>query len=280
MACRGQAGLKYRGMTGSIVILGASGRIGRMLYRLWQTGALDLGEAPLWQVRRPAEGQAQALIWDILHQDPPAIAPSGVICLAGGPGVAENAALSAAAMTFARGAPLLFASTQAVYGPQQGALREGDACRPAGAYGATKLAAEQVLAAHPAATCLRIGNVVGADMLSRAIQAGPVTLDRFPDGQGPRRMMIGPRALGQAMIDLLAMPQTPRVLNLAQPGLVAMADMLEAAGANWRWQPAPETALPVLEMDLSLAQSLIDLPPADPAAMLAEARAAGREPQA
>lgn len=263
-------------MTGNVVILGASGRIGRMLYHLWDSGALDFGAAPLWQHRRPAEGIKQTLIWDILHDSAPQIAPSAAICLAGGPQAAGNAALAQAALDLAQGAPLLFASTQAVYGPQAGALRESGACMPASDYGVTKLAAEQVLAAHPNATSLRIGNVMGADMLSRRMAEGPVALDRFPDGQGPRRMMIGPQILGQAMIDLLALGRIAApALNLAQPGPVAMADLLDAAGAGWHWQDAPDTALPVLEMDLTLVQSLISLPPADAATLIAEARAAG-----
>ena len=262
------------------VILGASGRIGRMLCQLWRAGRLDFEDVPVWQFRQTMTEavQMKTLTWDILHDPAPDLTPSAVICLAGGPGVAENAALAQAAVTFAKGAPLLFASTQAVYGPQPGVLREADPCQPQGAYGITKLAAEQVLAPHPNATSLRIGNVVGADMLSLKMTEGPVKLDRFPDGQGPRRMMIGPLAFGQALIDLLVLQQRPPVLNLAQPGLVAMADMLEAAGADWQWQPAPEGALPVLEMDVTLVQSLIDLGPADPVAMLAEARTAGWEP--
>ncbi len=248
-----------------------------MLCQLWRAGRLDFGDVPVWQSRQPVaeSGQVQTLTWDILQESPPDIRPSAVICLAGGPGVAENAALAEAALAFASGAPLLFASTQAVYGPQAGILREGDACQPQGEYGITKLAAERVLAGHPNATSLRIGNAIGADMLLCKMAVGPVLLDQFADGQGPRRMMIAPQALGQALIDLLAVTQTPPVINLAQPGLVAMEDMLQAAGATWGWQAAPDGALPVLEMDLTLVQSLIDLPPADPARMLAEARAAG-----
>ncbi len=250
-----------------------------MLCQLWRAGRLDFGDVPVWQFRQPVaeSDQIQTLTWDILGETPPEVRPSAVICLAGGPGIAENAALAEAAVTFAKGAPLLFASTQAVYGPQAGALREGDLCQPQGEYGITKLAAEQVLAPHPNATSLRIGNLVGADMLSRKMAAGPVALDQFLDRQGPRRMMIGPQAFGQALIDLLALDQTPQVLNLAQPGLVAMGAMLDAAGATWRWQPAPAGALPRLDMDVTLVRSLIDLAPADPAQMLAEARAAGWE---
>lgn len=265
-------------MTTGPLILGASGQIGQMFHHLWQAGVLDFGADPVWQVRRPVDGLKQTLIWDILRDVPPLIAPSGVICLAGGPQVAENVALAQAAVQIADGAPVLFASTQAVYGPQTGVMSEKSACAPVGLYGETKLAAEQAVAGHSNVTSLRIGNAIGADALLRAIKRGPVVLDQFPDGQGPRRMMIGPQVLGQAMIDLLALGEiaTP-VLNLAQPGLVAMADMLRAADMSWDWQTAPETAIPSLEMDLTAVQSLIDIPPADPADLMAQVKAAGWE---
>jgi hypothetical protein len=134
---------------------------------------------------------------------------------------------------------------------------------------------EQALAGLPGVTCLRIGNVAGADQMFRNAARGPVVLDRFPDGQGPRRMMIGPLALGRALVALLARDTLPQTLNLAQPGLVAMADLLTAAGADWHWVPAPATALPVLEMDLAAVQALIPLAPAVPEALVAEARLAG-----
>lgn len=267
--------MTQRQSTGPL-ILGASGQIGRMFYALWDAGVLDFGGAPVWQRRHAVPGRKQTLIWDILAEDPPDVAPSGVICLAGGPQSAENVALAAAAVRVAQGAPVLFASTQAVYGPQSGVMHEDSPCRPAGAYGETKLAAERALAAYPNVTCLRIGNAIGADALLRAVQRGNVVLDQFPEGQGPRRMMIGPRALGQAMIDLLALGEIAApLLNLAQPGLVAMADLLEAAGVDWTWQEAPETAIPSLEMDLGAVQALISLPPADPVDLMAQVHAAG-----
>ncbi len=258
------------------LIMGASGQIGQMLYQLWDAGALTFAQPPVWQHRRPVPDQKQTLNWDILRKPAPNIAPSAVICLAGGPDVRCNVALAQAAVGIARGAPVLYASTQSVYGPQRVVMREDSRCEPAGPYGMEKLAAETVLAAYPNVTSLRIGNAIGGDSLLRAVKAGPVALDQFSDGQGPRRMMIGPKTLGQAFIDLLSLGEIAApILNLAQPGLVAMADLLEAAGASWYWQPAPATAIPVLEMDLSAVQALVDLPPADPSDLMAEVIAAG-----
>lgn len=261
------------------LILGASGRVGRMLHHLWVQGLLDFGGQPLWQYRRDQPGQADhKIIWDMLADPAPDVAVSGVICLAGatsGPDLAMSRDLALAALDVAGDAPLLYASSQAVYGPQTGMLSEGGLCQP-GAYGAAKLAAEAVLAIAPNATALRIGNVIGADMLLLNAAKGAVVLDRFADGQSPRRMMIGPQTLGQVFADLLALGQiAPAVINVAQPGLVAMADLLASAGHTWTWQEAPATAIPELALDLRLMQSLITVPDADPAILVAEARQAG-----
>lgn len=266
-------------MTTGPLILGASSRVGRMLHRLWAQGLLDFGGTPVWQYRSNQPGQAaEKIIWDMLADPAPKITPSGVICLAGptsGPDLEMNRDLALAAMDVAEDAPLLYASTQAVYGPQTGVLSEDVLCQP-GAYGAAKLNAEAVLAGASNATCLRIANAIGADALLMNAAKGPVTLDRFPDGKSPQRMMIGPRALGQAFVDLLALGQIAApVVNIAQPGVVAMADVLRAAGFDWTWQPAPEMAIPRLDLHLDLMHSLIDVPAADPNTLVAEAQLAG-----
>lgn len=266
-------------MTTGPLILGASSRVGRMLHHLWAQGVLDFGGVPLWQYRTDQPGQADhKVIWDMLADPAPDLAPSGVICLAGatsGPDLAMSQNLALAALEVAGAAPLLYASSQAVYGAQSGLLAEDSPCQP-GAYGAAKLEAEAVLATSANATCLRIANAIGADALLMNAAKGAVVLDQFPDGQSPRRMMIGPKALGQVLIDFLALGQVaPAIVNIAQPGGIAMADLLTAAGQSWTWKAAPATAIPSLDLDLSLMQSLIDVPPADPVTLVAEARLAG-----
>lgn len=266
-------------MTDGPLILGASSRVGRMLHRLWTQGGLDFGGTPLWQYRADGPGQADhKIIWDMLADPAPDMAPCGVICLAGptaGPDLGLSRDLALAALDVAGGAPLLYASSQAVYGAQTGVLSENTPCQP-GAYGAAKRDAEAVLATAPHATSLRIANVVGADALLMNAAKGPVVLDRFADGQSPQRMMIGPRVLGQVLIDLLAKGVVaPSVINIAQPGLVAMADMLTAVGQSWTWQDAPDTAIARLTLDLTQMQRLLDVPPADPTTLVAEARQAG-----
>ncbi len=259
------------------LIMGASGQVGRMLYHLWEVRALDFGaKPPVWQVRREASGLKQGLHWDILREVPPNIRPSAVICLAGGPQVNTNPEIAERAAEIAQGAPLLYASSQAVYERQDGELTEQDVCAPTSAYGLQKLAAERALAPYHNATCLRVANVVGADSLMRAAKKGPVVLDQFPDGTSPLRMMIGVQTLGQAFIDLIARGtiEDP-ILNMAQPGITAMADLLLATGVTWKWQPAPATAIPSLALDLSALLRHIDLPPARPDQLIREAKRAG-----
>ena len=262
-----------------LLILGASGQVGQMWRKLWMKGLLDFGVSPIWQMRSPDTNGGQICVWDNLHGPLPDITPTAVICLSGitrGPDIHFNTDLAHAAVAVARGAPVLFASSQAVYGVQQGALRETTPCQPQTDYGRAKLAAEQAITHNPNVTSLRIGNVIGADALLRAVRHGPVKLDQFSDGQGPRRMMIGPLTLARACVDLLALgPIKAPILNLAQPRLVAMADLLTAAGATWNWQPAPVTAIPALDMDLTKLQHLIAMPDADPIAIMAEVRATG-----
>ena len=44
------------------LILGASGRVGRMLHQLWRQGALDFGGVPLWQYRKAIYGAEAAQV--------------------------------------------------------------------------------------------------------------------------------------------------------------------------------------------------------------------------
>lgn len=251
------------------LLLGATGCVGRMLV------ASGLLPGAVLHSRRRRPGH---LSWDILSDAVPALPNvTGVVMMARGTDMTEEVALArtAAHLGHDLGVPVLIASSQAVYGVSPGPHGEDGFCRPANDYGKGKLAAEAAVAGMPGVTCLRIGNVAGADMLFRRMIDGPVTLDEIRTGQGPRRAMIGPVALARAIGELLAMPTLPPILNLAQPGLIDMADLLRAAGANWDWTPAPETALPVLALDLDRITDLIALPPATPEGLVAEARACG-----
>ncbi len=240
-------------------------------------GAADLFESsPTWQSRHPKEG---FLHWDILNDAPPKLSCSAVISLVGTVGDAKRTqvALAKAACEIGAslGVPVLVASSQAVYGVQAGSLSENSPCRPNSLYGEAKLAVEQSVADRDNVTCLRIGNVVGADMLIKNLRNGPVALDQFSDGSGPIRSMIGLRTLAGVFTGLLRLAERPKVINVAQPGLVSMQSLLEAAGADWYWKVAPETAVPKLELDVALLTSLVDVMPANSEDLIAQARACG-----
>jgi nucleoside-diphosphate-sugar epimerase len=226
---------------------------------------------PVWQTRDGADG---TLAWDILRSPVPKLpAINGVVVLAGVTygtvqDLALNTSLAQAGADLGRrlGVPVLVASTQAVYGAQHGLLNESSACNPTSSYGRAKLAMEQAIAA-PHVTCLRIGNVAGCDALAAAIESGLVILDQFPDGQGPRRSMIGPRDLEQVISALLAAPIRPAILNVARPGVLGMDAVLNAAGVDFDRREAPPGALPELALDVTLLQGICPLPAVDAFAM-------------
>lgn len=283
------------------LVLGAGGRVGRMFRRLASEG-LWPGPEPVWHTR---DGRDGTLAWDFTRTLLPDWGSlpevSGIIVLAGAtredPALAgeslkrrafelglANEAPARAALAFARDrgvGRVLLCSSAAVYGSGPGTHREDSPADPSTSYGMAKLFMEEEAAVDlgirggPPTCALRIGNVAGADMLFGAAARGPVVLDRFPDGTGPRRAYVGPLTLARAMVALLGRDGLPPVLNLAQPGLVAMEDLLGAMGHPWSWREAPEGALPSLALDTARAEALVDLPPATPAALVEEARRAG-----
>jgi len=268
------------------LILGANGRIGLMWQALWRAGAWPDTRRPVWHGRNKAD-----LIWDMTSALPDRVPScSGVIVLAGRTAgsdadLAQNAPLATAALDLAAKhglGPVLLCSTSAVYGAATDPQSE-DAAAPANAYGHAKLDMEQAAAAHSTPSCaLRIANVAGADAAMLNAAKGPVTLDRFPDGQTPRRMYIGPASLLRVMLDLIALAQNgtqlPPVLNIARPGLIPMGGLLDAAGAEWSPRAAPASALPSLELDLTRLAALLPLAPANATTLALEARLAGWVP--
>lgn len=265
-----------------ILILGGTGKLGRALARVWPAG-----QSALWQHRpgRVAAGDA-GIVWDILNAPAPLddlhrARIDGILALAGYAGpdpdrLGENTtlALAAARLGDALSCRVLVASSQAVYGPQPGLLHEGVVCAPQGGYGQAKRDMENALADQPHVTCLRIGNVVGCDALAagiaRATPSDPVVLDRFADGQGPRRAMIGAGDLAAMLPPLFAAPDLPPVLNVARAGSVGMADILTALGQPFVWRAAGPNALPDLQLDVTLLQGFWPVPPGDAAALTAQ----------
>ena len=278
----------------TVLVLGASGRLGRFLAAAWAADP-PRGLAPLWQWRRGAEG-ADRVIWDPLAgRVPEGVGPVDVVLdlagvVEGTPqDLARNTDLARAA--WAAGCHLgarhvFLASTGAVYGRGAGAWGEDDPPAPESDYARAKLEMERAARGWadapgaPGLTCLRMGNVAGADALLGPLGRDPareVVLDRFADGQGPRRAYIGPKGLAAQLARLVRRAGQgallPQVLNLAAPGVVAMADLLAAASVQWRWRPAPEGALPELALDLSRLHALCPPAPSGAAAMVDEWRA-------
>jgi len=267
-----------------ILVLGATGRIGRILRACWPEGRA------LWQGR--GDAGADVLRLDPLA-DPAALAGAAqgcgaILCLAGvtpsraaaGAAMADNVALAEAAVRAgaAAGARVLLASSAAVYGDRGGLLSEAAAPRPLGAYGRAKAEMEargaELGAALGVAVCaLRIGNVAGADAILGGWRPG-FRLDRFADGRTPRRSYVGPVTLARVLGDLAMRDDLPAVLNVAAPGAVEMGALLDAAGLGWTPRPASAGAIPSVELDVTALRGFTSFRPGDslPETMVAEWR--------
>lgn len=262
-------------MTGAaLLVTGAAGRLGHLLRLHWPDGVAGL--VPLWTARRAGPG---VLPWHIGQQDAPPLPPGSIVLhlaaeLRGEPGhLARNAPITAevcAAARQAAGRHVFVASSAAVYRPGPDDLCESTPPDPVNPYGAAKLAAEQAALREmsdpdaPGLTILRIGNVAGADALLG--RTGPATLDPVA-GQigGPLRSYIGPGRLArvlEALITQAAAGQPlPQILNIAEPGVVAMADLLTAAGRVWQFGPPQPGTVPRVGLDTTRLQQLAPLPP-------------------
>lgn len=256
-----------------ICVLGANGKIGQILQRVWVDQPL------IWQARQP--GGPGWLRWSLLEETPPP-APAPDLVLINLAGVvsgdaetqAQNTALALAACDLAerwQARHVFHASSAAVYGAAGQAgqlLAEDGPATPISAYGAAKLAMEAAVAARsrvggPGFTCLRIGNIVGADALIGNGRVGEdVRLDPVP-GQacGPMRSYIGPAALARILAGLADLAQRnaplPGLLNIAAPGLVGMADLLRATAIRWHWGPDNPQVLPRVGLDTARLEALL-----------------------
>ena len=276
-----------------VLVLGATGRLGAMLRWAWESD--ETGFQTLWQGRIDAAG-AGWVRCDILG-DPAGLAAlcaraDVIVTLAGvtpasGADMGLNTDLALAAQRAADGRPHLVASSAAVYGRATGLCRERDAVVPAAPYGVAKRAMERaVLAKGGPVTCLRIGNVAGADAILGQAGRGPsgspaaaMVLDQFPDGRTPRRSYIGPATLARVLADLCraagAGRAVPEILNVAAPGTVEMGALLAAAGHPWTPRAAPATAIAEVALDISALSRFTRPDPASStaAALVAEWRA-------
>lgn len=253
------------------LVVGASGRVGRMLTRAW----VKAGQNPVLQHRGAGlDYDGPQLHWEPLAPTDPGATPLGrdglfraMVVLAGAvPGRGDlglNAVLAEACCraAFDAGIPqVLLASSSAVYGVNAGLPHlEGDPLRPVNDYGRAKIAAEAAAdlwrGRGLAVTALRIGNVAGADALLTN-PARPLLIDRFADGAGPLRSYIGPQSMARVIAALVGR-DLPHVVNLAAPRPVAMADLARAAGLPWAYIPAPETAHQNITMNCDVLARLL-----------------------
>lgn len=251
-----------------LLVLGSGGKLGQLLRASWpENPSLDV----VWHC-----GSTEG--FDILNH-PQQLAETVADCnkvlmLAGvtqslpDRPFSTNVALAQVILEAASSKPVLLASTAAVYGRHPGPLTE-DIAQPVSDYGRSKHKMEQAAATFPNATCLRIGNIAGADALLGRSQPDQ-TLHQFPDGSFPVRSYIGPVTLAQTIAQLVGLKWLPRILNVASPDPISMADLLEAAGRPWRAVPAPESAIRRVHLDTTQLQALTPLPHCDAGSIIAE----------
>lgn len=269
-----------------ILVLGGTGRLGRLLRNVWPS------DTPvIWQTRRPESG------WELCDFDVDSKAVErlmknacAVLCLAGvtdeyarreGASYDENARLAKRVIKAAgrSGRPrVLLASSAAIYGRRAGLLNEDTPPLTPSPYGLSKMDMEQVAKLQAdetgvPVTCLRIGNVAGAEAALGGWSPG-CQLDCFEDKRTPRRSYIGPVSLARCIVDLAHVPNPPQVVNVAASKVVSMGDLLDAAHLAWTPRPAPKEALPELHLDVSRLSALLSqpIPDATPEDLVAEWR--------
>jgi len=212
--------------------------------------------------------------------------------------LAQNTTIALAALNHARQLeiPSVFLmSSAAVYGaPKNSApLVETATPAPVSGYGQSKLAMEQAVnvwrRANPDAPtnviCLRVGNVAGADRLllntAKSSVTKPLRLDRFADGSNPQRSYIGPITLANVLATLCnstkSGTQLPKLLNIAAPEAVFMANLLGAANSPWAVQAAPKGAIKSVCIDTSTLGAFhkFTARDSDPAEIIRQWRACG-----
>lgn len=241
-----------------VVVLGAHGRLGRLLRPVFPVAAtwLGRGDADI------TDGSALRRVLD---------AADAVLCLAGvtnarfGP-MEGNSDLALrtldAAQVVGAGRVFLFSSA-AVYGRVSGMLGEDGPTAPLSPYGVAKLEMERIATAHThPSTVLRLGNVAGADAILGGWKPG-FALDTLPDGSTPLRSYIGPATLARLLSDLCAAPDLPPLLNVAAPGAVAMGALLDAADLPWLAQPANGDTIAKVVLDTTRLQRIATFAPHD-----------------
>lgn len=273
-----------------LFITGADGRLGKMLCAAWGKDGLT-GLTPVWSSRRGTG--SDHIAWDILSGPAPRLAKDCIVLhlagvLSGNPvALAANAdmALRVCDAAKAAGASHIFvASSAAVYGAAQTDHVEVQPPAPLSDYGKSKLDMERKVlcwatnAGSPSATCLRIGNVLGADALFRSANSGQIAILDPVSNQsgGPIRSYIGPRALAQILARLFQQIRDdgtmPSILNVAAPIPISMADLLKSAHRPFQFGPPNPHTIPRVSLSTKRLAGLVQAQAATAATMVEDWR--------
>lgn len=240
--------------TRRVLLVGASGRVGRMVLSRWASSKSYPEIVP--QYRSACAGSG--IIWDPLKGPDElcdAIVKDGafdvMIVLAGiipnqGQPLELNTLLAEACLNAAKTAGIrrvLLASSSAVYGLGNGTpFSEVSPCSPVNNYGRSKWnmekASERWRDLGIDLCALRIGNVAGADSLlvnlANASPEASIELDIFEDSHGPLRSYIGPRTLASVLQSIsLYEGHLPAALNVAAPTPIYMETLVDALKHPW-----------------------------------------------
>lgn len=253
----------------SVLLLGASGKLGRMVRTLWRPEAFSV--VPVMRSGPLVTGDVR---WAPGDRPPDVPGVTAVVALWGvtpGPGrtMTDNTRLALSAMELgaALGADMVVhCSSAAVYRPDPKPIPETAPPDPASEYGLAKHDMERAIFAHriqggPRQVVLRIGNVAGADSLFANLSlGGRILLDRFPDGSGPMRSYIAPGDLVRVIETLIQAPDADGIYNVSAARPTAMAEIAGACQAHIDWRDAPEGAAQMVWLDTSRLDSLVSLP--------------------
>lgn len=255
-----------------VLMLGASGKLGRMLRAIWPQPVGDtLDIIPVFRSDVAADGVRWA------PGDPIGNLPRADVVLAlwgvtagDAAALAMNATLAQHAMDIAEAtgaARVLHCSSAAVYRPAPFALTEEAETDPPGRYGLAKQDMERLVLARStrvAQVLMRIGNVAGAESLFGNMRPGtPVSLHRFANGRAPVRSYIAPQTLARAIVALCDSEAPAGVINVAAPVPTGMDEIARAAGCSIEWRDAPPHAVPMVALDTSRLQVVCPMSRAD-----------------